>query len=386
MDDRISHEIHDAGLQPGRWPAILALISEQFGGASVFLCHAFKFHPQDGDAWTHNYDMSRFRDAPAQLWSEDANPITPLMLRAPLGVAVDRRSIFTDACFERHPVARQLLLPQKLFHFLITAVHRDADTASPFGIARGRRTGEFTPEDTAHFERLAGDTGRAMRMHRALGRIDAQAAGVKAMLDGIAQSVVLTDAGLRILYANAAAERLLDAGDGLRSFRGAIRLHDAAAQRRLEGAVLALAAGLPIHAEEVIRALRPSRAAALRLSVFPAPGDTTTMLAPRARAVVLIHDPEAALDALTPERLESHYGLTSAEGRVAVLAGRAMGAAAIARQLSASPNTVKTHLKAVFGKLGVNTQAELVRLLMARYPPICGQSGFESGRIGCRDG
>jgi DNA-binding CsgD family transcriptional regulator len=54
---------------------------------------------------------------------------------------------------------------------------------------------------------------------------------------------------------------------------------------------------------------------------------------------------------------------------VAALAGQALPVVTIARGLDVSPNTAKTHLKAVYGKLGVRSQAELVRLLMSRHPP-----------------
>ena len=57
------------------------------------------------------------------------------------------------------------------------------------------------------------------------------------------------------------------------------------------------------------------------------------------------------------------FGLSPAEVRVAVLIGEARTITATARALSASPGTVRNHLKSVFAKVGVNRQAELVAVL-----------------------
>jgi DNA-binding CsgD family transcriptional regulator/PAS domain-containing protein len=370
MLESLTHEIHDAGLEPARWPGVLSRISDRFGGATVFLCQCRQEMPYAGDAWSFGYDLNAFRGAPARLWEEEANPVVTLMRQAPVGIPMDRRRFIDDVGLDRHPVARHFLLGQGLFHVALAVAQRDSDTASQIFVARGRSSEPFSRDDLAEFGRLAADVGRAMRMHRALGQVAAGANGFAAVLDRLAQAVVLTDGALRILHANVAAERLLEAADGLYRFHGALRLHCATAQCRLEAAARGAADQPPSHDPETtaIRGPRPSQAA-LRLTVFPALGEATSAQAPRASAIVLIHDPEAALASLTPERLAGDHDLTETEARVAALAGQALPVAAIAQRLEVSPNTAKTHHKAVYGKLGVRSQAELVRLLMSRHPP-----------------
>ena len=51
--------------------------------------------------------------------------------------------------------------------------------------------------------------------------------------------------------------------------------------------------------------------------------------------------------------------LTPTEGEVVALAARGLSNAAIGAQLLVSPGTVRTHLRSVFGKLGVTSRAEL---------------------------
>ncbi len=375
MEDRLTHQINDAAVEPGLWPDVLARISEQFDGASVFLCQAPLDRPYAGDAWAHGYDLNAFAAAPADLWAEGANPVMPFMTHAPVGAAFDRRCLIDDAMVDRHPIGRYFLVNQGLFHLVLAVAQRDAETATQVFLARGPRREAFAAQEAARFAELVGHVGRAMRTHRAVGQLAARAGGFAAALDRLATALVLLDGQLRIDHANAAAERIIEAGDGVRRFRGALRFENAAAQRQLEQAAHRLSGRSPGHADAAIRVPRRSRAAAFRVQVLPAPSDSTTALAPRSQIMVFIHDPEAALAAITPGRVAEHHGLTAAEARVAALAGRALGITEIAARLGVSTNTVKSHLKTVYGKLDVRTQAELVRLLMSRHPPIAGEQG-----------
>ncbi|MCI3135241.1 helix-turn-helix domain-containing protein [Phenylobacterium aquaticum] len=57
------------------------------------------------------------------------------------------------------------------------------------------------------------------------------------------------------------------------------------------------------------------------------------------------------------------FGLTDREADVAALLGEGASLDDAARRLEISEHTVRQHLKAVFGKVGVSRQAELVRII-----------------------
>jgi DNA-binding CsgD family transcriptional regulator len=63
------------------------------------------------------------------------------------------------------------------------------------------------------------------------------------------------------------------------------------------------------------------------------------------------------------ERLEQTYQLTGSEARIALAAASGESPGAIAVRLRLSANTIKTHLRRVYEKLGIHRQAELVRLM-----------------------
>ncbi|MDZ7828191.1 MAG: helix-turn-helix transcriptional regulator [Halofilum sp. (in: g-proteobacteria)] len=66
---------------------------------------------------------------------------------------------------------------------------------------------------------------------------------------------------------------------------------------------------------------------------------------------------------LRPDILRDLYGLTDAEARLAVAIGRGRELPELADCWQVSVETLRSHLKSVFAKIGVNRQIDLVRLL-----------------------
>lgn len=79
--------------------------------------------------------------------------------------------------------------------------------------------------------------------------------------------------------------------------------------------------------------------------------------------VVFISDPDQRVQGWG-EMLTRMYALTPAEAQVAFLLLGGARVDEIARRRQTSLNTVRTHLKRIFDKVGAKTQADLVRLLL----------------------
>jgi len=75
------------------------------------------------------------------------------------------------------------------------------------------------------------------------------------------------------------------------------------------------------------------------------------------------------------------FELTATEAKIAVSIAAGGGVPATARALRISPNTVHTHLRRIFRKLGVNDQAALVRVLM-RAVAVLGSNGRDARQAG----
>ena len=89
---------------------------------------------------------------------------------------------------------------------------------------------------------------------------------------------------------------------------------------------------------------------------------TSCRLQTRAAFIVLIFAPNQRRE-IAPEVLKELYGLTPAQADVACTLYEGRSVEATATALGLSLNTVRSHLKQIFSKCEVQTQAELQHLL-----------------------
>ncbi|MGQ2995809.1 MAG: helix-turn-helix transcriptional regulator, partial [Variovorax sp.] len=126
-----------------------------------------------------------------------------------------------------------------------------------------------------------------------------------------------------------------------------------------DGAVAAQ--GLPVTIRRALP-LRP-----LILSIVPAASLSAQAEFGSARVAVMVHN--AGTDGtIATARLVEAYGLTAREAELAVLLGKGEDLAGAAGLMALSAGTARQYLKQIFAKLGVQRQAELVRLLVASFP------------------
>jgi DNA-binding CsgD family transcriptional regulator/PAS domain-containing protein len=355
--------IYDAALSPEHWDGAVQQIGATFGAKVLLLHGGLRCLDDGGGAWSHGIDPATY-NGPQELRTPEHNPGLRVALAAPVGHIFDRREFITDDGMDRHPVARDFFRPNGMFHLMASPVQKDAESVSLFFVARPREGHAFEGREPDALAALANHVGRAMRTHRALRLAEARGVAFAQALERLRHGVILADAALRVLHANRAAEVMLDAGEGLARRLGRLTLGDLRAQAALEAAARRLAGPRPELGETRIALPRPDGRPSRVVTVLPALGDGPSAIAPRAQLLILVADPEggAAPDAAALARA---FGLTAAEGRVAVLAAAGTGVDAIAARLGVSGNTVKAQLKAVYLKTGAANRAELLRLALA---------------------
>lgn len=380
IDDLIPR-IYEAALEPECWPEVLRNVSELTGDSVALLCHEpltrlfdepRPLTPGIGERWTHNYDRSVLERSSPSCWTVAGNPLVAATTYAPVGAVFDRRQFLDDDAYMRSPAVQAMALSQDLFHLVLSTPHRQDDTVSAFTLAQTRRGGPIEGELLERFSRLVPHVGIAMRVHARLHRLSSEAQELRAVLDRLGVATVLVDDQCRVRYANAEAERILRAGDGLTLARGRLMPAAAAARRRLEALVGHTRAPERHDADfegDHVVVPRPSGGPAYGLFVAPAVGSGASGWAPGAGAMVFITDPAHERASLTVEWLRRQFGLTRAEAGVARLIARGRGLPSVAQDLGITLNTAKTHLKAIYAKTGTDRQARLTRLILQSAPP-----------------
>lgn len=349
-----------AVVDPSEWMAALSLMSDRLGSASSCLELADLNTGFASINCTHPLDENVI-----QLYNERVYHINPRVYRArkiPVGTIVDDRSLLIDTDPDMDEfmdwlgkTPNRFVLGAKLFQ----ADGQEIYFGSYFSEAQG-------PPESWH-----GDVHRLVIPHL----INFVAAG-KALsgnklnnelvavqhLDGERPFALLDPAG-RLIECSSGFEAVLKA-------TGILAAHD----KRLV-AVYAR------HRHEVDRFLE-SALGARRLLKPPLPIRLTTSSRPRGlilRAVPLQPEKDvfdifrpAALITLTDldrpnlvkrGELVELFDLTPREAEVAALMGEGYACEGVAQELAISEYTVRQHLKAVFGKIGVSRQSELVAII-----------------------
>lgn len=175
------------------------------------------------------------------------------------------------------------------------------------------------------------------------------------ILDRLDRGVVLLDARGRIVDANSHAQHVIRNCSGIRIRDRRLSFTDAALEARLQAALADGRAGAAVLAARVrCRGSEPYRVV---IRAVPDDADERNVA-----FFVLLYAPNG-LQGISTEVLRQVYGLTPAQAAVArsLFAGRSVEKTA--QLLGLSLNTVRTHLKAIFTRCEVNSQAELLHML-----------------------
>ncbi len=179
------------------------------------------------------------------------------------------------------------------------------------------------------------------------------------ILDRLDRGVILLDVRGKIVDANTEAVHVIRNCGGFALRAGKLGFTDAGLDAQLKRAI---SGGGP--AQKGGRAVFAARVrcrgnAPYRVVIRPVPPGADER---DVAYFALLYAPNG-LHAISIDALREVYGLTQAQARVArsLFAGRSVEETA--RALGLSANTVRTHLKQIFTKCEVNSQAELLHLL-----------------------
>jgi DNA-binding CsgD family transcriptional regulator/PAS domain-containing protein len=363
---RMVSEIYEASLAPERWTDVLTALAGLLGGnAAVLHAGASGAAPSViGAAGLIEAALQSYRirygalDRAARAAAEGAAWSCPITARRLSGDAIESTEFFAgwmrpndvDDC-----LWLSLLAPP--------ASHR-----AVIGVYRSRCAGRFGAAEISLMAELAPHLRRAVEVHRRLAYAAAHPSGPLAeALDRLAPGVILTDAAGVLVWANRAAERLLQVPDGIsldrRGALGAASPASSAALRRLLAAAAAGRGGaLPLP--------RPSGFPALAAHAVPlsrCPSEATALLPVVSWPSVLMLITDRMRKASSAEALQQWlraiFGLTAAEATVAAQAAQGIGLPEVAHVLGLGVTTARTHAQRVFDKAGVRGQAELARLV-----------------------
>ncbi|KAA0573520.1 helix-turn-helix transcriptional regulator [Azospirillum sp. B21] len=192
------------------------------------------------------------------------------------------------------------------------------------------------------------------------------------LVDRFDLAVLLVDAETRLLFANRAAEELLQAGQVLRLRNGIVEVACRSENRAFRDAIATCLRRVGDGIEQGDTALPiilGRGPAPLSGCVAALPADLCGIGQGKAVASLFLVDPQG-WHRPSMTQLQACFGLTPAEAALALEILVGDGLQACAGRLGISQTTARTHLGHVFEKTGTRRQAELVRLLLGTRLPL----------------
>lgn len=178
-------------------------------------------------------------------------------------------------------------------------------------------------------------------------------------------SIVLDQRGL-VVHVNGSAEKLLRRTPELCIDSGRVVIDDFATQEKFEGILARMLAARHRDAPGQLETMRISREGhSLDMGLAIRPLAEARDISPQGAPAIAVFIRDAGLCSSAPISVVSKlFGLSPTESRVAVLLADGLSLVEITEFLGMAHATVRTHLRSVFKKMGVDRQALVVRLII----------------------
>ncbi len=362
-------EIYDAAIDPNLWVQTLAGAARFVGGPAAAL-----FSKSAASLTGANVYDSGIDPHYTQLYFQSYIKIDPLTLG----------HVFTETC---EPIATSDLVPydeflqsrfyqewarpQGFVDFVASVLDRSPASAALFGVFRHETDGIVDDEARRRMRLIAPHIRRATLIAGVIDLRTIAAANLAESLDGLSASMFLVDAEGRVVHANTAGHRLLDAADIFRIANGRLTALEGPIDRELRETIAATAGGDgALGTKGIALPLTSNDGERYVAHALPLASDARRNAGVRSATLALFVNKTDVSTPSLPEAIARAYKLTLTELRVLLAIVDVGGAPEVANVLGIATSTVKTHLSRLYEKTGTRRQADLAKLVAGFSTPL----------------
>jgi DNA-binding CsgD family transcriptional regulator len=265
--------------------------------------------------------------------------------------------------WRRTPILNEFLLPGDAPHFMPVWLRKSATKAVTLSLQATRKRGPFDAQDIERLRGILPHVTRAVEIRDRLEAASMKNEVLASCIDRVNFGVIALGLDGKIQHANVMAEKMLrqEPAIPLRADR-TLNLNKISASRlcrQLKGQ-----AEDDPQKERLIRIDRGPGRWPISLVIIPMREVPVRWVSADAGCVLFLFDPERHV---TPrlELVAKDFGVSTREAEIAVLLSMGLELSGVARRLSISIHTARTHLKSLYGKTGLHSQAELVRRVLS---------------------
>lgn len=356
--------IYDCALRPELWQNLILELQELIGGCRSMI----QVISPGGQALLVQSQHGLGPDDPAAQYSS-INPLLPYGLTWPFDKAFRASSDFGTERLRATRYYKEYLGPRNLHDIVMFLVTRDVGAYGIWAIVTDDNRGGITDQEAAGLELIAPHIRRAIEISTVLGVQRVAADTYRTALDQLGAAVMIIDAAGQTVFANSAADGLLEKGHPLRRSGSRLRGSNAANDEVLRKAIAANGGF-----EALITGEGDSEWLLFTISLDDVVADITGR---GARSTLLV---------LREPRAESHnpvaiaarvFGLTPAQVQVLAFLAQGHAPEVIADLIGISSTTVRSHLSELFRRTGTGRQADLLARTLSLASPLRGSTEVE---------
>jgi len=364
-------EIYDAALKPSLWSAVLVKVGNFIGGSAASL-YSKDARSLSGAVFHYGGDIDPHYTQLYFTKYVKFDPFTSAHVMADIEQPTCVADVMPFDEFRRMRIYEEWVQPQGWIDCLTTPLDKTATGAALFSVFRREEHGPADDGARARMRQIGPHIRRAALISRAIEQKSAEADTFADTLDGLSAGMFLVDAAGRIVHANASGRALLADGVVLRAQCDRLVATNVDAAQALNDIFTGAGQGDAVANTKGIAVPLTGRDGERYVShVLPLTAGARRRAGAKHAAVAAVFVRKASIEAPSPpETIARHYSLTPTELRVLLVNVEVGGVAETADALGIAAATVKTHLHRVFGKTGVNRQADLVKLVAGFANPL----------------
>jgi DNA-binding CsgD family transcriptional regulator len=240
-------------------------------------------------------------------------------------------------------------------------------------VFRHKRMDHWTDDNMALSAAVHPHLIRAYKLGRRIAARQQVGESLTEFLDRAPYGLFLLNGRGRVGHINPAGQALLEEDDGLTVIAGQLAARRPEDARRLQHLIAqAASADREQRSGGTMALATRTRLRPLSVMIAPIRGERAALFPSGPSVVVCVTDLDATVT--LPERqLRDLFGLTPAEGRVALALSEGLDPASVAKHLGVALPTVRSHLAHIFEKTGAGGQVALTSLMTRAAGPPLGQ-------------
>lgn len=376
-------EIYEASLNPSHWNHVLAMMCQQLEMKSgALLVH---------DLETSNYSVAGSYKIASITKHSYSLGLGKLDIGWKASVSEPEGTAFQFASHEEtkreHPFYYNMMMRPLNVHYMAGVnVYNNSEWIVALGLHRSLEQGAFDAATLSTLEILTPHFARAMRIQKEFHRLRVENYQLNNVLSRVMMGVVIVNEQRELVYCNPVAEQVLTSNPTLKVRGRALSAYSNAETAALNQAIDELMFE-PRSVSKSLGLSHPEKASPLAVTLTNTGANEAleNLILPAKAVTLYLTDPNMAMH-IRHESLMETYQLTQAEAKVAIMVANGMALKDIAEHNQVSVLTVRTQLRHVFDKMGVNRQQDIVKLLLSgALNPISTVSQGSSRDLGVSD-